>query len=283
MINYYLLTKPGIILGNLLTVAAGFLLASKGDVHVGLLLVALVGLGLIIASACVFNNYIDRGIDQKMKRTRKRALVLGLISGQNALIFGTLLGTMGFSVLLIGAHLLAALVASIGFFVYVFLYSLWKSRTVYGTAIGSIAGATPPLVGYCTVSHQIDAGAAILFAMMLLWQMPHFYAIAMQQLKDYATAEIPLLPLKKGLSRTKIHMTLYIAGFILAATMLTIFGYTGQVYCFSILLLGLVWLGLCLQGFTSANNSLWARRMFQWSLVTILVVCLLISLDPLFT
>ena len=95
MINYYLLTKPGIILGNLITVAAGFLLASKGMIDFWLFFATLMGLALIMASACVFNNYIDRQIDKKMKRTKNRALVTGLISGRNAIVFAIFLGIIG--------------------------------------------------------------------------------------------------------------------------------------------------------------------------------------------
>ena len=84
-------------------------------------------------------------------------------------------------------------VAGIGFFVYVVLYSLWKCHTIYGTAIGSVAGAVPPVVGYCAVSNHFDAGALILFAMMVLWQMPHFFSIALMHFDDYVAAEIPVL------------------------------------------------------------------------------------------
>src|ERR1700738_1646548 len=95
MINYYLLTKPGIILGNLVTVAAGFLLASKGVIDLWLFFATVVGLAWIIASGCVFNNYIDRQVDKKMERTKNRALVTGLISGRDALFFATLLALLG--------------------------------------------------------------------------------------------------------------------------------------------------------------------------------------------
>ena len=94
MINYLLITKPGIILGNLVTLAAGFLLASQGSINYWLFFETLLGLAFIMASACVFNNYIDRPIDRKMERTKNRSLVTGLISGRNALIFATILGTI---------------------------------------------------------------------------------------------------------------------------------------------------------------------------------------------
>jgi heme o synthase len=279
MINYYLLTKPGIILGNLFTVAAGFLLASKGIVHLWLFFATLLGIGFIMASACVFNNYIDQQVDKKMERTKNRALVKGIISGRNAILFAISLGTLGYFILFLYTNLLTVFVAGFGFFVYVILYSLWKCRTIYGTAIGSIAGAVPPVIGYCAVSNHFDTGALILFLMMILWQMPHFFSIALFHFDDYTAAEIPVLPVKKGMLRTKIHMLLYIIGFIFAAIMLTFFNYTGYLYLTVVTSVGISWLLLCMQGFKSQDDQLWGRYMFRLSLVTIAAICLMIPLD----
>lgn len=279
MINYYLLTKPGIILGNLVTVAAGFLLASKGSIDIGLFFATLLGLALIMASACVCNNYIDRSIDKKMKRTKNRALVTGLISGTQAIIFAFFLGVLGTLTLLTYTNLLTVMIAGFGFFVYVVLYSFWKCHTIYGTAIGSIAGAVPPVVGYCAVSNHLDAGALILFAMMVLWQMPHFFSIAIYHFDDYAAAKIPVLPILKGTLRAKIHMVLYIIAFIFTAILLTFLDYTGNVYLVIAISLGLIWLGLCVKGFNCGNDKIWGRKMFHLSLVVITALSFVIPFD----
>ncbi len=279
MINYYLITKPGIVMGNLFTVAAGFLLASRGVFYPQLFLATLAGLGFIMASACIFNNYIDRFLDQKMQRTKQRALVTGSISNQQAILFATALAIIGSVILLLFTNYLSFLVASIGFFVYVVLYSLWKSKTVYGTAIGSIAGAVPPVVGYCAVSNQFDLGAILLFALLVLWQMPHFFAIAIFHYDDYAAAKIPLLPIEKGLLVTKIHMLLYITAFIFAAASLTYFNFTGYIYLIFTMTFSLGWLALSIKGFSSKNHHQWAKEMFRLSLVIIGAICLLIPLD----
>lgn len=280
MINYYLLlTKPGIIFGNLITVTAGFFLASRGTLHFDLLLATLLGLAFIIASGCVFNNYIDRSIDKKMERTKNRPLINGLISGSNAIIFGSVLGIIGALILFFYTNLLTLFISAIGFFVYVLLYSFWKTSTVYATAIGSIAGAIPPVAGYCAVSNQFDLGAFILFLVLIFWQMPHFFSIAIYHFKDYVSAGIPLLPVKKGMWVTKIHMVLYILGFIFAAAMLTFFNYTGNAYLLMTAIVGLLWLGLCLKGFTIENDQLWGKQMFRLSLVMINVLCLMIFFD----
>lgn len=276
-----MLTKPGIILGNIVTTAGGFALASKGLMNYWLFLATLAGLAFVVASAGVFNNYIDRFIDAKMVRTKDRALVTGLIPLNNAIFFGFALGLIGILCLTFYTNVLTVFVAGIGFIVYLVLYAFFKYRSFYGTIIGSIAGAVPPLVGYCAVSNLFDAGAFILFMMVVLWQMPHFFAIAIYSIDDYAAASIPVLPVRKGMQTTKLHMLLYIMAFIGTSLALTITGYTGYIFAAVAAMLGLSWLGLCINGFPKRNeeNYLWARQMFFYSLVVIMGLCVAIPLD----
>ena len=272
---YYILTKPGIIFGNILTTLSGFFLASKGVLNEALFLATLLGLSLVIASACVFNNYMDRKEDAKMARTKNRALAAGLISNQSALIFATVLGLSGLSLLIAYTNLLATLLALSGFLIYVILYTLGKYHSPHATLVGSIAGAIPPVVGYTAVSNQFDLGAALLFMIIVLWQMPHFFAIALYRQDDYAAASIPVLPVKKGVYTTKVHMLLYCIAFILAAAMLTLFGYTGYTYLITAVSLGIAWLCLCIKGFhKDSRDVVWARQMFRFSLVVVTLLCI---------
>ena len=166
--RYLLITKPGIIMGNLISVLGGFFLAANGSQSLQLLLMTLMGVSLVIASGCVFNNYIDRDIDGLMERTRNRVLVKGLISPRASLIYASLLGVAG--VVLLGQiNGLAALLGGLGFVVYVGLYSLWlKRRSVYGTLVGSLSGAMPPVIGYCAVRGEFDSGALVLLLIFSL-------------------------------------------------------------------------------------------------------------------
>ncbi|MBS0629253.1 MAG: protoheme IX farnesyltransferase [Verrucomicrobia bacterium] len=271
--NYSLLTKPGIIFGNVVTTAGGFALASKGSFNLWAFLATLLGITLVIASACVFNNYIDRHSDKKMNRTKNRPLVLGLISTKSALFFGLILGLAGAACLYIFVNTLATLLAIAGFLVYVIFYSLSKYYTIHGTLIGSISGALPPLVGYCAASSQLDLAAAILFVTVAFWQMPHFFAIGIFRLDDYKAAGIPIVPIKRGMKATKIQMILYIFAFAVSASLLTVFGYTNYVFAIVSSLLSLFWLFLGFQGFSATDDQLWARKMFKFSLIVILGVC----------
>ena len=240
--TYFMLTKPGIIFGNAITAAGGFILASKAQVDPWLFLATLMGLSLLIASACVFNNYIDRNIDKMMQRTKNRALVIGAISLKKAIVFAVFLGLFGILLLMLYTNLLTTIIALSGFFIYVILYSLSKYRSSYATVIGSISGGVPPVVGYCAVVDRFDIGACLLFMIVALWQMPHFFAIAMYRLDDYVAASIPVLPVKRGVYITKIHMLLYIIAFLIPVCMLTILGYTGYAYLIVVGLLGVSWL-----------------------------------------
>ncbi len=277
--TYYLLMKPGIIMGNLITTVSGFALASRGAFDLPLFLATMGGLGGLIGSACVCNNYIDRHLDAKMTRTKRRPLVIGLITHQKALLFGAVLGLAGIAILALFTNLLALTVAMIGFFVYVLPYSFGKCRTVYATAIGSISGAIPPVVGYCAVSHQFDMGAALLFIILVLWQMPHFFAIAMFRLRDYTAASILVMPVTHGPHATKKRILLYVIGFVLATLLLIPFGYTGPYYLAAALLSGAAWLILSLQGFKTDNDEMWARKMFRLSLWIITLFCTVIFVE----
>ena len=277
--TYYLLTKPGIIYGNSINTAGGFLLAAKGVIDPLLFLAALIGTAFVIGSACVFNNYIDREIDEKMARTKKRALVTGDIPVKNALIFGTLLGILGFLILFSYTNLLTGVIGVIGVVMYVVVYGYFKRRTVHGTLIGSISGAIPPVAGYTAVTNLIDTGAILLFLILVFWQMPHFYAIAVYRLEDYKKAGIPVLSVVKGISTTKKQILFYTAGFILASLLLSFFGYTGYTYAIVIGILGLWWLKMAIDGFKTENDIQWARKVFKFSLIVTLVFSALISLE----
>lgn len=274
---FLLLTKPGIIVGNAITAVAGFALGSSGFFHPWLFLAALAGLSLIIGSACVLNNYIDREADQKMERTKRRALAVGSISTKHALLFALFLGLGGALILFLFVNLLSAAAALFGFFAYIGLYSFSKYHTVHGTLIGSLAGAVPPIVGYTAASNRLDLTALIFFGMLVFWQMPHFYAIAIYRLKEYQAASIPVLPAKRGIHAAKIQMILYIVAFAVISMLLGPTHGFGAFYFAWTALLGFGWLALAIAGLHSKNDILWARSMFSVSLVVILGLSLFIS------
>lgn len=281
--DYYHLVKPGIVRGNTFNAAAGFLFASAiaGRLPIGQFAALLAGSALTIASGCVYNNYLDRSIDKKMARTRKRALVTGRISARNALIFASALGIAGLSVLAIGTNWLTVAVGAIGLLMYVIVYGIAKRQTVYGTIVGSVAGSVPPVAGYTAVTNQLDGGAFMLLVLLTLWQMPHFYSIAMYRAKDYSAAAIPVVPLRKGARTAKVRILGYIAAFAVANVVLSGLGYTGYSYAIIMGGLGAAWLWLGLKSFQTKDEVQWGRGMFLFSLTVILALAGMLSVGPL--
>ncbi len=267
-------------MGNLISVAGGFLLASRGSVDFILLLTTLIGLSLVVASGCVLNNCIDRDIDSRMQRTRNRVTVTGELSLKAALWHGVVLGVMGFATLAT-TNGVALLFAAVGYLVYVGIYSLWMKRhSVYGTLVGSLSGAVPPVVGYCAVSGSFDTGAAVLLLMFSLWQMPHSYAIAIFRYQDYAAANIPVLPVVEGVSKAKMHIVLYILAFGLATVLLTVLGYAGYGFLAVACATSLWWLGMALRGWAlDVDDDGWARQVFLFSIVTITALSIAMATD----
>jgi heme o synthase len=278
--KYMLVTKPGIIFGNMVTAAGGFLLASKGRMDAAVLLWTIIGISLVVGAGCVFNNIIDRNMDRKMARTRNRVLAQGLMSPKAAAFYASLLGTAGVVLLWSATNMLCVIIVLMGFAIYVVVYSLYlKRNSVYGALVGSLAGAAPPLAGYCAAGGRFDMGALIILSIFTLWQMPHCYAIAIYRFKDYAAAGIPVLPVHRGMPTAKKHIVAYILAFTAAALMLTVGGYAGYGYLAVAAAMSLSWLWMALAGFKRSDERLWAKKLFIFSIVTIAALSVMMAID----
>ena len=279
--RYLTVTKPGIIMGNLISVAGGFLLASRGEIDFVLMAATLIGLSLVVASGCAINNCIDRDIDSKMQRTRSRVTVTGEMSLKAAFWHGVVLGVMGFGLLAVYTNATAVFFAALGYVVYVGVYSLYMKRnSVYGTLVGSLSGAVPPVVGYCAVSGQFDSAAAILLVMFSLWQMPHSYAIAIFRFDDYKAANIPVLPVAQGIEKAKLHIVLYIAVYAVVTMMLSVAGYTGIGFMAVACTTSFWWLLMALRGYRpNVDVNGWARQVFGFSILNITLLSIAMAVD----
>lgn len=282
---YYKLTKPGIIYGNTIMTVAGFLLAASiaRQFDALLFLATILGTALVIASACVFNNFLDRSIDKKMARTQKRPLITGEINGRSALWYAAVLGVIGFTCLGLFTPGITVLLGIIAIITYVVMYGLAKRKSVWGTLVGSIPGALPPVAGYTAVTGALDTGAVLIFLIMVTWQMAHFYAIAIYRKNEYAAAAIPVWPIKRGLRSTKVHIVGFIAAFIIVCLLLSGYGYTGYVFATTVGMTGLWWLHKGIKGFRVPDDASvkWARSIFGSSLRTLLILSLMMSVGAL--
>ena len=276
--SYLQLIKPGITLSNTLTAVAGFCLAAAvSPFSITAFIGAIAGTALVIASACVLNNVLDRDIDKRMKRTAKREVASGTINAPNALVFCVIIGLGGFALLFFLTNIVTLLLGVLAYVWYVAIYGLAKRTTAYSTVIGGVAGALPPVAGYTALTGTIDAAAIILFLILFFWQLPHFYAIAMFRQKDYAEAKLPIWSVKYGLKNTKVQILVSAVLFASVVPWLTIFGYTGIVYLVLSLGLALAWVIKGIKIYRSVDDIKWARTMFGISLMVLLSMCVLVA------
>lgn len=280
--DYYKLTKPGVLFANALSSSAGFLFAAAGHIDLLLFLWLTIGMTLVIASACVLNNFLDQDIDKLMTRTKKRPLIQGKVSGSGAVIFSMILGILGVVTLWLTTSMLVTVIAIVGFVTYVVLYGMWSKRqSVHGTLVGSVSGAIPILAGYVAAAGAIDAGAVLVFLVLFFWQMPEFYSIAIYRRDEYKKAGVPVISVVRGIGRTKKEIFVYTVAFVFCSLLIPVFGYAGYIYMVVMALLGAYWIKLGADGLRTKDSEKWARKMFHFSLIILLVFCFLISVEAL--
>ncbi|WP_307256786.1 heme o synthase [Oikeobacillus pervagus] len=280
--------KTGIIKSNLIAMFAGLALALySNEIHpfqkLPEILFAMIGSILTIGAAGVFNNVYDRDIDSIMNRTKNRPTVKGTIQFKKAILLGVFMTLFGLMTLALASPL-AALFGFLGLFFYVVPYTMWsKRRTIYNTEIGSISGATPPLIGWASITPDMThPGLLGLFAVIVLWQMPHFYAIAIRNHDEYKAAGVPMLPVIKGFKRTFIQTNVYLVALIVVSFLFTSISLFIAIVAF---VLSVVWLILSVFRYKKMSPEIWAKWMFIFSLNyitilfgTIIVYCLIGSI-----
>ncbi len=231
---------------------------------------ALLGTAAVIGAAGSFNNIYDRDIDAIMARTKIRPTVTGTIPIKHVAIIASILLVSGLILLYLTTPL-AALIGLLGVFFYVVPYTMWTKRhTIWNTEVGSISGAMPPLIGWAAVAPDIwhPACWALVF-IMVIWQMPHFYAIAIRKQEDYAAANIPMLPVVKSAKRTYIQTNFYLILLVLSSFLFLPLSVGLTLVS---LILGLIWLGLSLFGARKMEIKVWANKMFTFSLIHMITI-----------
>lgn len=262
--------KTGIIKSNLIPMFAGLTLALY-TYEIELtdkileIICAFIGTALIIGAAGAFNNLYDRDIDAIMERTKARPTVTGKISFKKTLWLAIVMAGVGIGILSLTTYL-SAFLGFMGLFLYVVPYTMWsKRRTVYNTEIGSLSGAMPPLIGWAAIYPDITHPAILgLFVIAVIWQMPHFYAIAIRRHDDYKAANVPMLPVVKGIKRTYIQTNIYLL-ILIAVSFL--FGSLSLGLLLVALILGVGWLVLSILGFKQKDSKKWAKILFMYSLM----------------
>jgi len=262
----------------LLTTLGGFALAPVAFDWIAASF-AMVGTACAVGSANAFNMWIERDADARMSRTRRRPLPAGRMTPAAAVRFAWILGVFSIVVLAAGTTLLATLIALFAIASYVLVYTPLKYRTPLALVIGAIPGAAPPLVGWTAATGSIDAPALVLFAILLVWQIPHFLAIALYRQDDYARAGIKIVPLVRGTAIAKIQAVAWSMVLVPITMLLVPLGVAGDTYLVCAVLIGTGFLAWSFTGLDDRAGTKWARGFFFASLVYLPALVLALCLD----
>jgi protoheme IX farnesyltransferase len=264
--DYLDLTKPRITLLVLITAFAGMWLAARGLPSPELIITTLAGIGLAASSSSTLNNYVDRELDQRMARTRHRALPAGRLRPEQALVWGIALGIASFALLATAVNWLTAFLALGTILFYVGIYTIWLKRmTPLCTAVGGTAGALPPLIGWTSVTGHFDLLPLALFAILFLWQPPHFWALALMRVDEYRAAGFPMLPVVRGEAVTKRQMALYTIALVGVSLWPYFLGAVGLLYLDVAVPLGIGYLALTVNFIARPITAHSARQLFLYS------------------
>jgi protoheme IX farnesyltransferase len=279
--DFVALAKPRL---NVLVVAstlAGYMMAGPEGLGVLRLLGTLLGTGLVAGGASAFNQVLERDLDALMRRTRMRPLPDQRLQPVEGLVFAATIALTGLLMLAATANLLSAVVAFITLMTYVAVYTPLKRRSSFGTVIGAIPGALPPIIGWAAARGTLSTEAWTLFGIVFLWQLPHFLAIAWIYREDYARAGFPMLAVIEPDGRsTGRQSVLYASALVPLSLAPTLMGLAGHLYFAGALALGLLFVGLTLR-FARSRSIADARRVFFGSIIYLPLLWILMIADKI--
>jgi len=279
---YVALTKPRIIELLLVTTVPTMVLAAGGIPSLWLMAAVVIGGTLAAGGANAINMYVDRDIDDLMRRTRHRPLPRHSISPRSALNFGIALSVLAFAFLAITVNLLSALLAMSAIAFYVFVYSMWLKRTTpQNIVIGGAAGCVPVLVAWAAVTGEVGLPALVLFAIVFYWTPPHFWALALRYRGDYAAANVPMLPVVRGEAETARQIVLYTVALIAVSLLLLPAAGMGWIYLVAAVVLGAFFLRSALRLRADAGNGRAAISLFRYSISYLTLLFAAVAADAL--
>ncbi len=279
---YVALTKPRIIELLLVTTVPTMVLAQRGIPSISLMAAVIFGGSLAAGGANAINMYLDRDIDDLMRRTRHRPLPRHAVSPRNALVFGIVLSGLSFAWLTATVNLLSALLAASAIAFYVFVYTMWLKRTTpQNIVIGGAAGCAPVLVAWAAVTGTVQVPALVLFAIVFYWTPPHFWALALRYRGDYAAANVPMLPVVRGEAETARQIVLYTLLLVAVSLLLYPAAQMGLIYLVSAIGLGVGFIWYSLRVLRHLSDGRAAIRLFRFSISYLTLLFAAVAADAL--
>ena len=280
--DYFDLTKPKVVALLMVTTIVGMLLSTDGWVPLPIFFWANLGIALTMAGSAAINHAVDQRIDLLMARTHKRPVATGRIGVKQALIFALTLCMIGLSILIIKINLLTAILTLLGGVGYAVIYTLYLKRaTPQNIVIGGLAGAIPPLLGWTAVTNNIDPHALLLVLIIFVWTPPHFWALAIYRHKEYAKANIPMLPVTHGIEFTKTQTLLYTILLVLTTLLPYLTQMSGWLYLIGVVALDIGFLIYAIRLKWGKNEKV-AIRTFAYSIIYLFALFILLLMDHYF-
>ena len=277
--EFIVLTKPRVNLLIMFTAIVGMLLAHQSTLDYELILFASIGIGLAASAAAIINHVVDQRIDSIMDRTKSRPLVNGSIKPLHAIYFALFLSITSITMLYLLVNALTALLTFLSIIIYSVIYSVYlKNLTSQNIVIGGIAGAMPPLLGWTSITNQIEPFPLVLFLIIFLWTPPHFWALAVYKYEDYKKADIPMLPVTHGRDFARLHIFLYSILLFCITLFPYILGLSGFIYLTGVVLIGLKFT-IDAYSLMISKSAAEAIALFKYSITYLAVLFALLLLD----
>lgn len=284
--QYYALTKPRVVQLIVFCAVIGMMLAVPGlpDAQQALTaLAACVGIWLVAAAAAAFNCLVEQHIDARMKRTAWRPTARGELSRSQALLFSAVLCSAGMVILAVWVNWLTMWLTLATFVGYAIVYTvLLKPMTPQNIVIGGASGAMPPVLGWAAMRGAVEPEAMLLCLIIFLWTPPHFWALALYRVDDYARAGLPMLPVTHGNAFTRLHVLLYTVILVAGTVLPFIYGMSGWIYLVSALVLGAMFLGYAAALWRRYSDEL-ARKTFRFSIIYLMLMFAALLVDHYWT
>ena len=277
--EFIILTKPRVNLLIMFTAIVGMLLAHQSTLNYELIFFASIGIGLAASAAAIINHVVDQRIDSIMDRTKSRPLVNGSIKPLHAIYFALFLSFSSISLLYILVNTLTALLTLLSIIIYSFIYSVYlKNLTSQNIVIGGIAGSMPPLLGWTSITNQIEPFPLVLFLIIFLWTPPHFWALAVYKYEDYKKAEIPMLPVTHGKDFARLHIFLYSILLFCITLFPFILGLSGFIYLTGVTIIGLKFV-IDAYDLMITKSDRRAIRLFKYSITYLAILFAVLLID----
>ena len=277
--RYYELCKPKVVYLIVFTAVVGMILAVPGWPPINALIFGTIGIGLAASSAAAINHLLDQRIDKIMARTRNRPLPAGQLGVTQVLVFALILAALSMAVLIAWVNVLTAVLTFFSLIGYAIIYTVWLKRaTPQNIVIGGAAGAAPPVLGWTAVTGSIDPHALILFLIIYVWTPPHFWALAIHRRKEYAAADIPMLPVTHGARFTRWHILFYTILLVIVTTLPYLTGMSGLLYLAGVTVLNIGFLWYVLLMMQNKDDRL-PMQTFGYSIIYLMVLFIFLLAD----